>query len=64
MINQLTGQYACKNDILREYYVECQELLRNFQIATLHHIPRGHNEEVNRLAQIASDIEKIKKFWL
>ena len=39
--------------MLREYYEECQELLRNFQIATLHHIPRGHNVEANKLAQIA-----------
>ena len=54
VINQLTSRYECKNDMLREYYEECQELLRNFQMATLHHIPRGHNEEVNRLAQIAS----------
>jgi hypothetical protein len=30
-----------KNDMLREYYEECQELLRSFRIATLHHIPRG-----------------------
>jgi len=54
VINQLTGQYECKNDILREYYEKCQELLRNFWIATLHHFPREHNEEANRLAQIAS----------
>jgi len=54
VINQLTDQYECKNDMLREYYEECQELLRSFRIATLHHIPRRHNEEANRLAQIAS----------
>ena len=54
VINQLTCPYECKNDVLREYYEEYQELLKNFWIATLHHIPRGHNEEANRLAQIAS----------
>ena len=54
VINQLIGQYECKNDTLREYFEECKELLKNFQLVTLHHIPREHNEEANRLAQKAS----------
>jgi len=63
VINQLTGQYECKNDILRGYYEERQELLSNFQVVTLHHIPREHNEEANRLAQAASRYEEDQEIF-
>jgi ribonuclease HI len=51
VIKQLNGQYECRNDILRNYYEECKEILKNFQLVILQHIPREHNEEANRLAQ-------------
>jgi ribonuclease HI len=54
VIKQLNGQYECKNDILRNYYEECKETLKSFQLVILQHIPREHNEEANRLAQSAS----------
>jgi hypothetical protein len=50
----LNGQYECRNDILRNYYEECREILKSFQLVILQHIPREHNEEANRLAQSAS----------
>jgi ribonuclease HI len=51
VIKQLNGQYECRNDILRNYYEECREILKGFQLVILQHIPREHNEEANRLAQ-------------
>jgi ribonuclease HI len=54
VIKQLNGQCECRNDILRNYYEECKEILKSFQLVILQHIPREHNEEANRLAQSAS----------
>jgi ribonuclease HI len=53
VIKQLNSQYECRNDILRNYYEECKEILKSFQLVILQHIPREHNEEANRLAQSA-----------
>jgi ribonuclease HI len=54
VIKQLNGQYKCKTDALRNYYEECREILKSFQLLILRHISREHNEEANRLAQSAS----------
>jgi ribonuclease HI len=54
VIKQLNGQYECRNDILRNYYEECKEILKRFQLVILQHIPRENNGEANRLAQSAS----------
>jgi ribonuclease HI len=54
VIKQLNGQYECRNDILRNYYDECKEILKSFQLVILQHIPRENNEVANRLAQSAS----------
>jgi hypothetical protein len=53
VIKQLNGQYECRNDILRNYYEECKEILKSFQLVILQHIPRENNGEANRLAQSA-----------
>jgi hypothetical protein len=54
VIKQLNGQYECGSGILRNYYEECREILKSFQLLVLQHIPREHNEEANRLSQSAS----------
>jgi ribonuclease HI len=54
VIKQLNGQYECKSDALRNYYEECREILKSFQLVILQHISRERNEEANRLAQSAS----------
>jgi ribonuclease HI len=54
VIKQSNGQYECRNDILRNYYEECKEILKSFQLVILQHIPRENNGEANRLAQSAS----------
>jgi ribonuclease HI len=30
VIKQLNGQYECRNDILRNYYEDCKEILKSF----------------------------------
>jgi ribonuclease HI len=59
VINQLAGEYECKDDILRVYHEECLQLLREFKIVRLEHIPKIHNSEANRLAQGASGYRPI-----
>jgi ribonuclease HI len=40
VIKQLKGQYVYRNDILRNYYEECKEILKSFPLVILQHIPR------------------------
>nr|CBG76268.1 OO_Ba0005L10-OO_Ba0081K17.19 [Oryza officinalis] len=61
VINQLSGAYECKNDILRVYNEECKELLQGFKIVTMRHIPRKQNFEANDLAQGASGYRPMAK---
>jgi hypothetical protein len=56
----LNGQYECRSDILRNYYEECKEILKSFQLVILQHIPREHNEEAGWL-KVLRVIEKTKK---
>jgi hypothetical protein len=63
VIKQLNGQYECRNDILRNYYEECKEILKSFQLVILQHIPREKNEEANRLAQSASGYRENQELF-
>jgi ribonuclease HI len=54
VIKQLNGQYECRNGIFRNYYEECKEILKSFQLVILQNIPRENNGETNMLAQSAS----------
>jgi len=54
VINQLLGEYECKDDILQVYHDECLRLLRKFRKVTIEHIPKFYNGDANRLAQHAS----------
>jgi hypothetical protein len=63
VIKQLNGQYECRNDILRNYYEECKEILKSFQLVILQHIPRENNEDANRLAQSASGYRKNQEVF-
>jgi hypothetical protein len=55
----LAGEDECKDDILRIYHEECVQLLREFKIVKLEHIPKCHKSEANRLAQGASGYRLI-----
>jgi ribonuclease HI len=62
VIKQLNDQYECRSDILRNYYEECREILKNFQLVILQHIPREHNEEEKTgWLKVLQVIEKIKR---
>jgi ribonuclease HI len=61
VIKQLSGQYECKSDTLRNYYEECREILKSFRLVIVQHIPREHNEEANRWLKVLQVIERIKK---
>ena len=54
VINQLVGEYECKDDILRLYHEECLRLLKEFKKVTIEHVPKFHNSDADRLAQLAS----------
>ena len=54
MINQLIGEYECKDDILHLCHEECLQLLKEFKKVTIEHVPKFHNSDANRLAQHAS----------
>jgi hypothetical protein len=64
VIKQLNGQYECRNDILKNYYEECKEILKSFQLVILQYIPREHNEEANRLAQSASGYRESQEVFV
>jgi len=53
-INQLIGEYDCKDDILRVYHEECLQLLKEFKKVTIEHVPKFYNGNANRFAQHAS----------
>ena len=59
VIKQLTGEYECKDDVLRVYHKACLDLLREFKTVTLEHVPKIHNEDANQLAQSASGYRLI-----
>jgi hypothetical protein len=63
VIKQMNGQYECRSDILRNYYEECKEVLKSFQLVILQHIPREHSEEANRLAQSASSYRENQEVF-
>ncbi len=61
VINQLSREYECRNDVLRVYNEECKELLKTLKIVTMRHIPRKQNFEANDLAQGASGYRPMAK---
>jgi ribonuclease HI len=63
VIKQLNGQYECKSDILKNYYEECKQILKSFQLVILQHIPRENNEEANKLAQSASGYRENQEMF-
>jgi ribonuclease HI len=63
VMKQLKGQYEYRNDILRNYYEECKEILKSFLLVILQHIPRENNGKANRLAQSASSYRENKEVF-
>jgi hypothetical protein len=61
VIKQLNGQYECKSDALRNYYEECREILKSFQLVILQHIPRDTMRRQTSWLRVFQVIERIKK---
>ncbi len=61
VINQLAGEYECKNDVLMIYNEKCRELMNSFRPVTLKHASREQNVEANNLAQGASGYKPMMK---
>ena len=61
VISQLAGEYECKNDVLMIYNEKCRELMNNFLLVTLRHVPREQNIEANDLAQGSSGYKPMVK---
>ena len=59
VVNQLIGEYECKDDILRVYHEECLRLLKEFKKVTIEHVPKFYIGDANRLAQHASGYRLI-----
>jgi ribonuclease HI len=59
VINQPIGLYECKDDTLKIYFDQCQELIDGFSSISIKHIPRCQNQEANHLAQSASGYWQI-----
>src|SRR5688572_1603209 len=60
IVDQLIGKSECRDDILRIYYEDCLQLLKEFKFAIIEHIPRDCNKEANRLAQHVSGYRPIQ----
>nr|AAT77888.1 putative retrotransposon gag protein [Oryza sativa Japonica Group]ABF98695.1 retrotransposon protein, putative, unclassified [Oryza sativa Japonica Group] len=61
VINQLAGEYKCKNDTLMVYNEKCLGLMKEFRLVTLKHVSREQNLEANDLAQGASGYKPMIK---
>ncbi|XP_072146340.1 uncharacterized protein [Setaria viridis] len=59
IINQLTRGCECRDDILRIYYEQCLQLLKELKSVIIEHIPRDYSEDANKLAQHAFGYRSI-----
>jgi ribonuclease HI len=55
LINQLIGRYRVKTAHLQPLYDRVRELAARFERVTFEHVPRGHNVEADRLANVGVD---------
>ena len=55
VLKQLTKEYKCAKENLIMYYAAANALLKRFTHVEVQHIPRIENQEVNDLAQMASE---------
>lgn len=51
MVDQFVGAYECRDDLTQIYHEECIQLLKEFKLVRIEHIPKDWNEDANQLAQ-------------
>jgi ribonuclease HI len=61
VIKQLNGQYECKSDALRNYYEECREILKSFQLKFYSIFLENIMRRQTGWLKVLQVIEKIKK---
>lgn len=59
MYKQLIGEYQIKNDQLKLFFDQIQQLLKGFKVFKIQHVPREQNKEADKLAQKA--VNKLTK---
>jgi ribonuclease HI len=55
LIEQLAGRFRVKNPSLQRLHREVRQLLSGFESFRLQHVPREHNKEADRLANVGVD---------
>ncbi len=53
MVKQMNGEYRVKNERLREFYDQAQQLQSKFSRFSIRHIRREKNEEADKLVNMA-----------
>ncbi|KAH9309157.1 hypothetical protein KI387_037068, partial [Taxus chinensis] len=64
IVNQVRGQHATKNDLLRNYKNRVSDLIEDFEAFNIVSIPRKKNEAADRLAAVGATfdvVENIKR---
>ena len=61
VIKQLSREFECRDDSLRVYWEDYQQLLEKFILVDLCHVPMEQNMEANDLAQIESGYRPIEE---
>ena len=54
IVRQITGEYKCGSVILAPYLIATQQLLQQFIVCSIEHVPREKNTNANRMSQNAS----------
>lgn len=55
MVRQINGRYKVKNQNLKRLFDQARLLIDCFKVFSIQHIPREHNREADRLANLAMD---------
>ncbi|XP_040998180.1 uncharacterized protein LOC121244225 [Juglans microcarpa x Juglans regia] len=59
VVGHVTGQFLTKGENLKRYLQRVGEEWDHFQYSAIHQIPRGENQEADRLAKAASGQEEV-----
>lgn len=61
MVNQITGEYAAKNDRISQYLAKARDLLNKFAKYKLHQIDCDNNTHADALATLATTLKSGSK---
>lgn len=61
LVKQMNGEYKVSHPVLRTLFTRAQELVRNLQHFSIHHVLRTYNRQADALVNDALDLEEKKK---